>query len=219
MRTKDDIEYIDELADRIINAQTGFETRDLEVFSLYLDFYMMHREYLPTQFDLGANSPKTRNLAAISLTECFWGMTAQKWLVQEKAWLTEAREKTGSTREDGKDEVKDLASPRIITSIVATSYLYYEVSRDKKLSPNDASIIIGAALRSLNLFVCNSVFKGLTRVLKLESEEGESLYGYLRDQNMVVGASGMYLANPRVSLRSLLLLLHRKAIKPEIYLR
>lgn len=213
-------EYWQELAKKIAVGKATLSHSDLVAIAEMIDFPSLNPKFLPGS-DLAHKSLKVRKAAVTEQAKKLWGLDSASWLAKENEWLMSARKITGTTRDDGKDDLEDVICPEILVRIYAVAYLFYRTKQNQlKLAQSEALNLQQQALQSLNIFIQNAVFKGYTRansVKRLDQSTRKTIYSILIDSGISVGATGKYLPDPEVSLPQIITLLHKDSIRPEAY--
>ncbi len=204
IRNSEDAEYMRKIADHFVVGNRQFYREHILQIMENLDFPNIKPEFLPNA-EHGQNSLSKRRKAMNKLSFNLWGLSVEKWLKTEKEWLSQARDKVGVTRNDGKDEDEDVVSTQILIRIYATAYFFY-----KHKSPFDQKQV----LRGLNSFLETAIFKGYSRCTKIGDV---TLYQEMTESGLPVAGSGKYLPDPQNTFWQLLSLLHRNSINPEVY--
>lgn len=185
-----------------------------ELYAIYdnMDLSKIRPELLPGK-ETVLGSPQERKSHIFHVAEGLWGITPEDWLKKERNWLEQAREITNSDEVGGKDNLNDVVSAEILVRLVAAAKIATE--------ENDESDLVAEAMIAINLILTEACAKGRTRMIRLEEDEnGQSVYGKLRDMGLMIGtAGGKFLPYPEESLPILLLMLQKNSVLPDAYIK
>ena len=187
-----------------------------------LDFSSMNLIYYPTK-ELARSVPSKRSVACLDLVTNLWPLTKDQLLTMEQGWLQSMRSKTGVSKDDDKESQLDLISPEILSRIVTLAYFAYTLEQTEvkyNLLYEDKLVLFSVALDGLNLFLKNAILKSNSRSSKTPDggeKRGKIYYDILVESGIPVGCNGKFLPSPEESLPELFSLLHRDALRPEVY--
>jgi hypothetical protein len=216
-----DITYYEswkEIALRIVEDGIGLSASDLKAISDNLKFGEMKTDCHPPASLAEKSNPKRRTIQLEYLRRLY-KCEPERWLLQEKEWLQNQRDRVGLTLEDGKDGLDDIVSSGIICEIIAAAYLVWRIEKGEYgEDPKSNDLLIRLALRSVNQVLENSVLKGYARCLRLDTIKSDDTgYSLLLSAGVLVGAAGKYLPDPENTLWRLLVLLHKDSIHEDSY--
>ena len=206
------------LAQMIAQGQSQLTHNNMKEIAGALDFSKFKKEFLPGA-ELADKSPKKSKHYSLVYISRLWDTTPEKLMKLETKWLKQAREISGSSKNDEKDVPDDLVTPQIISRIIALAYFIYQVdSGELKMSKSASDFIVRESLIGINVFLVNPTLKGRVRMTKIKvGRKWVNAHDYLMSRGVIVGYYGKFLPNPTVSLPYIFALLNRNKLREEVY--
>ncbi len=204
---------------QIAEGTNTLTAKDVAAIAEALDFSSFNPKYLP-QANLADKSPKnSKHYSIVYICNLFKGMTPEKLMKLETGWLKQAHKISGSSNNDEKDVPADLVTPQIISRIIALAYFLHRLETGKiKVSKSAADWMVRKSLAGINVFLVNPTLKGEVRMTKVRvGKKWVNAYDFFMQNGVLVGYYGKFLPNPQVSLPYIFSLLHRDALRPEVY--
>lgn len=193
---------------------TGGRIGRSELYAIYeiMDLSQLNPRLIPGQETvLGSTQQRKSHIFEIALG--LWGITPEDWLKKEITWLEKAGNISQRYAFFGKDNINDVVSAEILIRLIAAARIATE--------EDDRSDLVSEAMIAINLILSDACAKGRTRLIQPDGDlKTPSIYDKLQYNGLMVGvAGGEFLPYPEKSLPELMLMLQKRHILPDAYIK